>query len=663
MRPVGGMGSGSQGEKQAVIDYLSAGGKKERRQIMCNKNTLNKSTVLVVLFLAAALSAGFIYADKPIVTDEFDRFLVTEDTKIGDVLGKIELVFENPLKTTWSLMKPQPGGDRRNYLKEGQLDATDIVEINADTGELRLKARPHKIPANYYAEVRATNRDGSMEQVLIIIALAETPKLENALDIFTQRAEGGGIGFYATETVDPKKVEYAAKVARALLAKDRSRTGKVSEYVKERNAVMTIFKSFEERNTAIGFYMHHRSLGINTQDLEDEEIIPDYLRLGGPRDLRRDASVEEITHLIHGGGIKRAYPGVQERLERATKEAIKRNFYQPQDGLPADSFSDEYLAFGLDIYYGVRSHRSYNGMPLTPENLKTIDPELYDILSFLFPTREEFFKEMGWEADLDRAASARYDKYNIVFVKEVDGNSELFLARKSSGDIVRLTNTSSREESYPTWSADGRLIVYVGGDEKNPGIYAMDIETGSAKMIVPGFDDAIPSVSPDGKQIVLTDAASKSIVIVDIASGKKTPVPHAAERGAYATWSKSGPHLVFEGPGGIFRTDIDGKNTKRLTSNAGLNEWPRFSPDGTMIAYAAGSEEEKHLWVVNADGTGARQLSKGIHFGDAYPAWSPDGTTILFAAHTDDKTGIYEINVKDKSTKYVMDGMMPDWRQ
>jgi len=29
-----------------------------------------------------------------------------------------------------------------------------------------------------------------------------------------------------------------------------------------------------------------------------------------------------------------------------------------------------------------------------------IDPELYEILSFLFPSREEFFKEMGWESDL-----------------------------------------------------------------------------------------------------------------------------------------------------------------------------------------------------------------------------------------------------------------------
>jgi len=365
------------------------------------REKMRKVMFSAILVLSVILSTRVSHADKPIVTDEFDRFLVTKDTKIGEVLGEIELVFENPLKTTWSLVPPVPGGDRRHYLKEGQLDATEIVEIDPDTAELKLKAIPPQNPAHYYAEVRATNSDGWMEQVLIIIALPETPKLENALDIFTQRAEGGGIGFYATERVDPKKVEYAANVARALLMKDRRGAGRVTEYVRERNAVMTLFYTFEERNTAIGFYMHRRNLGIRTQDLEDEEIIPDYLRLGGPRDLRRDASVEEITHLIHRGGIRRAYPGVQERLEHATQEAVKRGFYRPQDGLPADSFADEYLAFGLDIYYGVRTHRSYNGMPLTPDNLKIIDPELYDILAFLFPTREEFFKEMGWEADLD----------------------------------------------------------------------------------------------------------------------------------------------------------------------------------------------------------------------------------------------------------------------
>jgi len=349
----------------------------------------------VFLFILTAC-VGVTYAQKPILTDEFDSFLVTKQTKIGEVIGKIELIFPNPKKITWSLIPPVPGADPRHYLKEGQLDATKIVEIDPNTGELRLKAHPTQYPTHYYAQVRATNEDGFMDEVLIIIALEEKPKKENALDIFTQRIETGPIRFWATKSVDPQKIKHAAKVANALLSKDRKGPGLISKYLRQKNVAMTIFKTFEERNTAISFYMYIDSLGYQTQDLEDEEIIPDYFRLGGPRNLRRDASVEEITHLIHRGGIMEAYPGVQKRLEIATQKAIKRNFYRPQDGLPADSYPDEYLAGGLYIYYGVRSHRSYNGLPLTPENLKKIDPELYDIISFLFPSREEFFKEMGW---------------------------------------------------------------------------------------------------------------------------------------------------------------------------------------------------------------------------------------------------------------------------
>ncbi len=76
--------------------------------------------------------------DPPILTDEFDTVLVTKETKLNEVVGQIEPVFPNSKKLTWSLVPPVPGGDRRNYLKEGQLDATQIVEIDANTGELRL---------------------------------------------------------------------------------------------------------------------------------------------------------------------------------------------------------------------------------------------------------------------------------------------------------------------------------------------------------------------------------------------------------------------------------------------------------------------------------------------------------------------------------------------
>ncbi len=114
---------------------------------MARKKVPASAMLLVLPVLFAVLSEPA-FAQKPVVTDEFDRFLVTKATEIGDVVGKIELVFPNPKKITWSLVPPVPGGDRRNYLREGQLDATEIVEIDADTAELTLKAHPAAYPAH-----------------------------------------------------------------------------------------------------------------------------------------------------------------------------------------------------------------------------------------------------------------------------------------------------------------------------------------------------------------------------------------------------------------------------------------------------------------------------------------------------------------------------------
>ncbi len=371
--------------------------------------------ILGVTTFFVALCPTLAVAEAPILTDEFDAFLVTKDTAIGEVIGQIKPVFANDLIPTWSLEKPVPGGDRRNYLKEGQLDATDIVAIDPVTGEISLTAAPDQYPVEYYAEVRATNEDGFMEQVLIIIARAETPKAENFLDVFTQRKQASGLNFYATAGVDPAKVDYAAKVASALLVKDRAAGGVITSHVEKAGASMIIFKNFEERNEAIGFYMHAR--GFRGQDLQDEEIIPDYFRLGGPVDMRRDASIEEITHLIHDGGIKAAYPEVQERLEKATRVAIDNKLFRPWDGLPEDSFNNEYLTIGLEIVYGGKqnattmgSTTNEDGSPrqpafrlttgndvlMTAENLKKHDPDLYEIVALLFPAKEDFWDAMGW---------------------------------------------------------------------------------------------------------------------------------------------------------------------------------------------------------------------------------------------------------------------------
>ena len=100
----------------------------------------------------------------------------------------------------------------------------------------------------------------------------------------------------------------------------------------------------------------------------------------------------------------------------------------------------------------------------------------------------------------------------------------------------------------------------------------------------------------------------------------------------------------------------------RLTDTSGLDEWPSFSPDGTQIAWASGDEEEKHLWVMRADGTEKRQLTDGLMFGDAYPEWSPGGEQILLTARVDEGSALYLVDVAIGTSTPVGPGAAPTWR-
>lgn len=210
---------------------------------------------------------------------------------------------------------------------------------------------------------------------------------------------------------------------------------------------------------------------------------------------------------------------------------------------------------------------------------------------------------------------AAEDLYKLVFVADPqispDGSRVAFEARRMNGPkdrydtdlyIVRTDGTGltrithDGHDSGPAWSPDSRTIAFVRGPQKkgeHPQIFTYSVSSGVTKQLTHlkgGAGD--PVYSHNGKRIAFT------VVTTD--------EPHAA----YADFESAG----FKPGKDQRKTDI------RIIHHL------FFEGNGEGFTY----DKHEHLWVMNADGSGARAITGGTRWSEGVPQWSPDDATIAF---------------------------------
>jgi imidazolonepropionase-like amidohydrolase/Tol biopolymer transport system component len=97
--------------------------------------------------------------------------------------------------------------------------------------------------------------------------------------------------------------------------------------------------------------------------------------------------------------------------------------------------------------------------------------------------------------------------------------------------------------------------------------------------------------------------------------------------------SPDGRTIAFDLLGDIYTMPISGGRPARVTSGLAWDMQPRFSPDGRQLAFTSDRGGGDNIWVMNADGSGARAITQENFTLLNNPTWSPDGRFIAARKH------------------------------
>ena len=224
---------------------------------------------------------------------------------------------------------------------------------------------------------------------------------------------------------------------------------------------------------------------------------------------------------------------------------------------------------------------------------------------------------------------ARAAEQAIAFVSDRDGDPEIFTVRPDGSAVTQLTSNLFWDTD-PVWSPDGTKLAFSSNRDGDDDIYVMAADGTNVVNVtnVGSGTDTQPDWSPDGSTLVFVrDGVMFTISTTAGATASRLG------RGRSPSWSPNGAKIAFakpeRGSSDIYVMDADGSGARAITSGLEADS-PDWSPDGTKIAFETVSAEtgESRIATALADGSNLFVLPGG---GDDYtPSWSPDGSKLVF---------------------------------
>jgi len=301
------------------------------------------------------------------------------------------------------------------------------------------------------------------------------------------------------------------------------------------------------------------------------------------------------------------------------------------------------------------------------------------------------------------------DGKQIVFVRAVDGRSQLFLLSLEGGEAVQLTKFKYGAGN-PKWSPDGKQVLFSANipfkELLKDSMLNPKKELPEWPMEKPGFENneqlktANAKADPDGsieevRAYLENNANDKKAKVftklnfldeMDInpemgfthfflieakADAKPTTVTKGFYRYNYAEFTPDGKQLILAGnmdstqhpdralEGEIFMANIDGSNLKKLLGEKNKNfSNPRLSPSGKWLAFQYGNTS-----FVSIPALAIMPLGGSVKEASEIPfdrnkgnvSWSDDEKYIYFSAQSNGGQPVYRADMKTKKTEQLID--------
>lgn len=221
-----------------------------------------------------------------------------------------------------------------------------------------------------------------------------------------------------------------------------------------------------------------------------------------------------------------------------------------------------------------------------------------------------------------------------LYVVGVDGQH-----RREIGSDLTLPGPDAID-TVDTWSSDSRFLateVILGGLGR---IVVADVDTGAVRPVTPtGLPAHSPLWSPDDRWIafVKESGSARSLAMIRTdGSDMRTLSGDLVNVGGPDTWSSDGAWIYFGDSARIYRVNVFGGFTQRLTGDDLDAFAPASSPDGTLIAFIVDrSHQYWDLYAASSDGTSVRRLLDHAE----HDGWSADGRYILVTWNPFDRPG------------------------